>query len=73
LGRRRQREIGRRQQAGGRSSLKDMGQMRLATAGRAMNGKAGAGPIGPAVEPGDRRLIAGCHEKILAAEGGAVA
>jgi hypothetical protein len=50
-----------------------MGQMRLATAGGAMNGKAGAGPIGPAVEPGDRRLVAGCHEKILAAEGGAVA
>ena len=73
LGRRRQRQIGRYQQSGRRPHLEDMGQVGLAAAGRAVHCQSGSGPIWPAIEPGDRRLIAGSDQEVLAAEGGAMA
>ena len=63
---------GRRRRALG-ACLEHMGDMGLAATGGAVDGEAGAGPVRPAVEPGDRGLVAGGDQEILAPIGGAVA
>ncbi len=57
-------------QQGAGARLPDMGEMRLAATRRPVQQHRRSGPVGPAIEQGDGRLVARRDEEIIGAKGG---
>src|SRR3546814_13946365 len=54
---------------GARGLAPDLAEVRLAAAGRAVDRQRRRRPVGPAIDPGDRELVARRHQEVLAGEG----